>query len=172
MTALIGIFVAACIASDLRSRRIPNALTASGMAVGLAAHAASAGLMGFATAGCGLLLAVGLLLLPFALGGIGGGDVKMMAAVGALVGPTALLASLLAGMLLGGLVAVGVLWRRGRLTEKLQLVGAMLRSALVMRSIEPLRAPANGPDAVALPYSVPLGLGTAFALYFSGTMGA
>jgi len=168
----VAVFLALCVTTDLSSRRIPNALTLTGMIVGLALGGLTHGLEGFGASGIGLVLAVALLIVPFALGGIGGGDVKMMAAVGALVGPHALLASLLAGMILGGVVAVGVLWRRGRLREKLHVVGAMLRSALLMRSLDPLRAPAAGAETIALPYSVPLGLGTALALSWQYTMGA
>jgi prepilin peptidase CpaA len=169
--ALIGVFLVLCVTSDLLTRRIPNVLTLSGMAVGLALGVTS-GLGGLAASAGGLLLAVLLLVVPFALGGVGGGDVKMMAAVGAFVGPRALLASLTLGMLLGGLVAVGVLWRRRRLAEKLHVIGATVRSALLMRSLEPLRAPAPGDGTVALPYSVPLGIGTVLALSFWSTLGA
>jgi prepilin peptidase CpaA len=169
--ATTGLFLTACVVSDLRTRRIPNTLTLSGMALGLFLGGATQGFPGLAASAGGMLLAMTLLVPPFALGGIGGGDVKMMAAVGSLVGTPALLASLLAGMILGGLVAVGVLWRRGRLREKLQAVGAMTRSALLTRSLDPLRAPAPTPDAVTLPYSVPLGLGTALALSVRCTLG-
>lgn len=168
----VGVLLALCVTSDLATRRIPNALTVSGMAAGLVLGAWTHGLAGCVAAAGGLLLAIALLIVPFALGGIGGGDVKMMAAVGSLVGPQALLASLLAGMILGGVVAVGVLWRRERLGEKLHMLGAMLRSAALMRSMAPLRAPAPGADTIALPYSVPLGLGTALALSWQYTVGA
>ena len=169
---LIVLFVTTCIMTDVTTRRIPNAVTLSGIGTGLLIGGASHGLAGCAAAASGTLLAIALLIGPFALGGIGGGDVKMMAAIGSLAGPQALLASLLAGMILGGLVAVGVLVRRGRLGEKLHAMGAMTRSALLTRSFAPLRAQAEAQDAVALPYSVPLGLGTAIALALQCTMRA
>lgn len=168
----VGMLLVSCLMTDLATRRIPNAITVLGMGVGLLLATFTHGLAGCAASAGGLLLATALLIVPFALGGIGGGDVKMMAAVGALVGPRALLASLLAGMILGGLVAVGVLWRRGRLGEKWHVIGAMLRSALLTWSLDPLRAPAPGQHTVALPYSVPLALGTALALSLQSTLGA
>jgi hypothetical protein len=61
-----------------------------------------------------------------------------------------------AGMILGGLVMMWVLARRGLLCEKLMGTFVMLRSALATRSLVPLRAPASDPGAIALPYSVPL----------------
>jgi hypothetical protein len=45
------------------------------------------------------------------------------------------------------------------------------RLAALARSIEPLRAPAADPNAVALPYSVPLGLGTVVVMVFLGNRG-
>jgi prepilin peptidase CpaA len=169
--ALTMLFISLCIVTDLRSRRIPNALTLPGIGVGLTVSAAAHGASGLGMSGLGALLALALLVGPFALGGIGGGDVKMMAAVGSLVGPSALLASLAAGLILGGLVAVGVLWRRGRLAEKLGALGAMLHAAALMRSLAPLHAGAPDQATVALPYSLPLGLGTAIALAMRTTGG-
>jgi prepilin peptidase CpaA len=168
----VGVFVTLCVLSDVRTRRIPNALTLPGIGLGLGIGVALHGLAGLVAAAGGVLLAFGVLFVPFALGGIGGGDVKMMAAVGALAGPRALLASLLAGMILGGLVALGVLWRRGRLGETLRAMGVMTRSAFLTRSLDPLRVSARSGDPVTLPYSVPLALGTAIALGLQYTMGA
>jgi len=96
---------------------------------------------------------------PFALGGIGGGDVKMMGAIGALLGPRFAVASLAVGMVLGGVVMVVHLARCGRLREKLARTRTMLVDAASAHSVDPLRVTATAPDAVALPYSVPLGLG-------------
>ena len=67
----------------------------------------------------GLGVTVGVLLWPFAMGGIGGGDVKMMGAIGALLGPRLSLMGLGAGVILGGAAMVWHLARQGRLREKL-----------------------------------------------------
>ena len=115
MTAL-G-FVSLCAVSDVRTRRIPNALTASGMLAGLAVNTLSRGAPGFFDSLTGLVLSGVVLLAPFALGGIGGGDVKMMAAVGAIVGARLGLTGLAVGIVLGGVVMVVHLARQGRLRE-------------------------------------------------------
>jgi len=103
---------------------------------------------------------IAILLTPFALGGIGGGDVKMMAAVAAFIGPRLALESLMLGVILGGMVVIFHLIRIGRLREKLARLRSMLVGAFLTRSAEPLKLSAAEPGAVALPYSVPLGLGT------------
>lgn len=154
------VFVALCIASDVRTLRIPNALTAPAMLLGLALNGWYLGWAGVESGFAGLGLSLLLLIGPFALGGIGAGDVKMMGAVGALLGPRLVLYSLGVGFMLGGIIAIAHLVRIARLGEKLATIGHMVTNAVMMVSIEPLKVSAAAPTAVALPYSVPLGLGT------------
>jgi hypothetical protein len=80
--------------------------------------------------------------------------------VGALLGPHLIVQSLLLGFMLGGAFAVAHLIRISRLREKLLGTWLMFHRAVVSGSLEPLQAPGHDPNAVALPYSVPLGLGT------------
>ena len=166
------VFIVACCVADARTRRIPNVLSASAMLAGLGLNAAYYGVSGLGVSLGGLLAAGAVLLPAFAVGGIGAGDVKMMGAIGALIGPEAALAGLGLGMIFGGIIVVGHLARHGRLREKLGSTWAMVASASLARSVEPLRAPANDPNAVALPYSVPLGLGTVAVLAFIAWGGA
>jgi len=156
-------FLALCVLEDVRSRRIPNRLAAAAMLGAMALATAHGGLPGLAASALGALIAGTVLFAPFALGGVGAGDVKMMAAVGAFVGPRLALASLLVGMMLGGLAAVLHLASRGRLVEKLLTTLAILRAAVATRSVAPLRLVSSDPGAVTLPYSLPLGLGTVLA---------
>ena len=167
----VVVFIVACCVVDARTRRIPNVLSGSAMLAGIALNASYFGLSGVGLSLGGLLAAAAILLPSFAVGGIGAGDVKMMGAIGALLGPQLALAGLGLGMIFGGLIMLVHLARRGRLQEKLWSTWAMLASAALARSIEPLRAPAADPNAVALPYSVPLGLGTVVVLVFLGIRG-
>jgi prepilin peptidase CpaA len=100
---------------DIRTRRIPNELTAAmaGVGVGFAASGISGLSLGASLAG----FAIGLLLmLPgHALGATGAGDVKLMAAVGALVGPATVVNAFLFTAVAGGVLAVAVATRRRRL---------------------------------------------------------
>lgn len=164
-------FVALAVAADIRSRRIPNVLSGPAIAAGLALNAVYSGGAGLGTSALGLVITVGVLLLPFALGGIGGGDVKMMGALGALLGPPVALAGLGIGMMLGGVIVAVHLARRGRLREKIRATWLMLANAFLCQSLAPLKLSAAAPDAVALPYSVPLGLGTAAAIVLAPHVG-
>jgi prepilin peptidase CpaA len=164
-------FVAISVASDVRSRRIPNLLCGGGMLVGLGLNTLFFGWDGLAASGSGLFANVALLLFPFAMGGIGGGDVKMMGAIGALLGLRAGLIALVVGLAFGGVIMAVHLARRRRLGTTLMNVGTMTSASILTGSVEPLRLSAAQPGAITLPYSVPLGLGVIVMLAMSGSLG-
>jgi len=158
------VFVALCIASDVRSRRIPNVLCLGGMVGGLVLNIVLGGVAGGLHSVAGLAAAIVLLLPAFAVGGIGGGDVKMMGALGALVGVPLVVAGLVCGMVTGGVIMLLHLWRLGRVREKLMSTWNIVVAALAGGSLDPLRAPSMDPNAISLPYSVPLGVGVFLAV--------
>jgi prepilin peptidase CpaA len=164
ITTTAIVFLAICVATDVTERRIPNTVSAPAIVLGLALNGLSFGAQGLAASIGGAILLIAVLFLPFALGGVGAGDVKMMGAVGALLGPRLALASVVVGMLLGGILMVVHLARRGLLRQKLTATGYMFATAAVSRSLEPLRMSPTAPGAVSLPYSVPLALGTLLVL--------
>ena len=171
IAAIAVVFIVACCVVDARTRRIPNVLSAGAMLAGLGLNTAYFGVSGLGVSVGGLLAAAAVLLPAFAVGGLGAGDVKMMGAIGALLGPQLALAALGLGMIFGGFIMLAHLARLGRLKEKLGATWAMVAAASFARSVEPLRGPAADPDAIALPYSVPLGLGTVAVLIFLGWRG-
>jgi prepilin peptidase CpaA len=102
---------------DLRTRRIPNGLTAAMTGIGIAL--AATGVSGLSVGGSFLGFALGLvLMLPgYGLGATGAGDVKLMAAVGAIVGPGLVVTAFLCTAIAGGVLAVVVALRRRRLRD-------------------------------------------------------
>jgi prepilin peptidase CpaA len=114
----IGLCVALGLAAsveDLARRQISNWIPLAGLAGGLAIHVAERGWMGLLA---GLGGAVGgflAFLIFYMLGGMGGGDVKLMGGFGAIVGTAGLLQLTLGAALIGGLAAAGALiWIRIR----------------------------------------------------------
>ena len=93
--------------SDIRSARIPNRLTYSALLAALSLRLALLGLSGLKSGTVGMLVAGGLFCVLFVLGAMGGGDMKLMAAVGAWVGSTQVMTLILAAALAGGLLAIG-----------------------------------------------------------------
>lgn len=100
------VVAALAVVSDLKSRRIPNLLTFGAAGIAVAAHAASEGLTGGATAIAGWLVGVAIFIPVFALGGMGAGDVKLLGAIGALLGPRAAVWVCLFTGVAGGVMAV------------------------------------------------------------------
>ena len=124
MALAAGVLVATVI--DIRTRRIPNELTAAmaGVGVGLAAAGVSGVTLAASLAGFGVGL---LLMLPgHALGATGAGDVKLMAAIGALVGPAVVFNAFLFTAVAGGVLAVAVAIRRRRLGATVARAGRLI----------------------------------------------
>lgn len=108
IVALIAVLTTA-IWTDLRSSRIPNWLTFSTMILALATHAWLGGTQQALFGLAGLATGLGLFLVLYVFAGIGAGDVKLMGAVGAMVGPFGALISGGLAILVGGAYAAGVL---------------------------------------------------------------
>ena len=92
--------------SDLRSARIPNWLTYSGLLTALVLRIALLGWSGFKSGIIGLLAAGVFFFILFIIGAMGGGDVKLMASVGAWAGSSQILSVLLAAAMAGGVLGV------------------------------------------------------------------
>lgn len=109
----VGVLIATII--DMRTRRIPNALTASMAGAGFGF--AATGLSGVSLTAAAVAFVLGLLLmLPgHLLGATGAGDVKLMAAVGAIVGPAIVVKAFLFTAIAGGVLALIVAAHRKRL---------------------------------------------------------
>lgn len=106
--------------SDARHRRLPNALTLGGLAVGLCAQAGWNGWNGFTDALGAAGIAVAFLLIPFLVRAAGAGDVKMLAACGAFLGMRWMPLFLMAVSFAGLFVAVAMLLARRVSTARLK----------------------------------------------------
>ncbi len=104
--------LAAAVATDLKSHRIPNLLLWPALSLALMLHMASGGIDGLITAAGGLTLGLAMLLPIYAIGGMGAGDIKLLGVVGSFLGPwgavVAGLATMMAGAVFGIIVIV---WR-------------------------------------------------------------
>lgn len=128
--ALTLVFVGASLAAviDLATRRIPNVLTVGIATCGLA-------LAGLHVAGVGLAAAIGGLLVGFLLmlpghviGRTGAGDVKLLAALGTVLGPAGVAAAFVYTLIAGGVLSLVVAARRGRLEATLTRTARLVRT--------------------------------------------
>ncbi len=118
--------LAVAVAIDLRSRRIPNWLTGSMMVAGVALAFMRVGAVTPGQAALGIVTGLLLMLPGHIIGATGAGDVKLMAAVGAFVGPAVALNAFVATALAGGVFAIVVAARRGRLIATIEGTGQLV----------------------------------------------
>ena len=115
MSLLVGIAVLlGCAATfdDLRRRAIANWINVAGLAAGLVYHTVDRGWAGLAWSAGGAAAGFSVFLIFYCLGGMGAGDIKLMAAFGALLGPAGiLLAALLAAPIGALMAALGLVWK-------------------------------------------------------------
>lgn len=148
---------------DLKTRRIPNWLTLT-----LAASAVVGSFLAFGWESgfvslIGLLVGYCVFLLPFMLGGMGGGDVKLMGAIGALKGSAFVVKTALFGALWGGLLALLVILVKKR-TQILERFGIGLKLFVLTRGRtgKELMKPAEDAgerERLYVPYGVAIFLG-------------
>lgn len=150
--------------SDLRERRIPNRVTASGLLAGLAIGTLlEGGVPVEALGGAGLAF---LLAFPIhALGGFGAGDAKLLTATGAFVGPSGVLSVFVYGALAGGLLALLNAVKRGAILGLL-VNFKNLFVYWVTRAKAGHRMDLNDPGASTLPYGVAIAAGAVLAWLF------
>ena len=141
--------------TDLRSRRIPNWLTVSGLLIGVAANTVLGGWSGLKTSLLGA--AIGLaLLLPFVLlRSLGAGDWKLAGALGAFAGPGLLVNLLLGSVFVAGVMALVLIIYKGRIRQTLRNIGHILVSLVTFR-LPGAQVSLDNPESLKVPYGVAL----------------
>jgi prepilin peptidase CpaA len=163
LALLVGLSAAVLV--DLRRHRIPNSLVLVAFLTALALQSAAGGWQGLST---GLLgAATGLVcFMPFyLLRGMGAGDVKLLACVGAFLGPKGALLAALAALMAGGLGAILYVGMRASL-EALRATSRGGVTALIA-------AAWIGADSARrdrLPYALPIAVGGCISLYLLGAL--
>ena len=162
--AALAIAFVACV-TDLRSRRIPNVLTFGAAVVGLIAHASSGGIHGALTSFGGLALGLGLFLPFFLLGGMGAGDVKLLAALGAWLGLVDVFWLAMYTSIIGGVLAVTVSLARGYLGTALRNIWALIGFWKIAGPRAMPGLTLQDKSAPRLAYAVPIFFGTVVTLW-------
>jgi prepilin peptidase CpaA len=159
-SALLLALCVACSVTDLRSRKIPDLLTLPAMVVALVLGFVTGGLSGVLASATSLIVCGTVLGVVALAGGMGGGDVKMMAAVGALLGLPDCLWGLLYAALFGGLLAFGMALFRGQLWRALRNIGAW---ALGLLHLSKERPPLGQGSPLWVPYGLAIAAGAIWA---------
>lgn len=161
--ALLIVLLLPAMFFDIRQHRIPNWLTLSFWIIGIASHVVLQGWNGFLESGGGWLLMLALMLPLYALGFMGAADVKLMAAVGAIVGSGATLQVAFGIVLTGMLMSLVMLAKQGLLVSVLSRFRDMFGLSVATRRAAYLE-PVGKEKHLVLPYAIPITIGTLCAL--------
>jgi prepilin peptidase CpaA len=154
----------ACV-TDLRSARIPNGLTFGAAALALLFHLLAPSGEGVAFAVLGLLAGLLVFFPFFALGAMGAGDVKLMAALGAWIGWAPTLQVALYGSLAGGVLALVVAAWHGYLRRAMRNLGTLAQHWWLV-GVKPLPAlTLESGHGLRLPYALPITVGLVVTLW-------
>ena len=162
----LGLVVAAV--TDVREGRIPNWLTFSLAAFGFGVQSWEHGWEGFLFSLGGLGVGLACLMFFYIKGGMGAGDVKLLGAIGAILGPGQVVIAFAFAAMLGGLYSLALLSNQGGLRQAWDRVFLLLSTLKVTRTL-----PVSGDQIPAEPklrYALVLGLGTVIAqtLFYYG----
>lgn len=146
--------------TDLRYRRIPNWLVFPFMVCGVAVSTWLAGWHGLSHSLEGFGLGALVYGILFALGGMGMGDVKLMAAIGAWIGPAQLVTALIITGIVGGVFALCLAIWGGFFKEVLRGVSSLIFGWKGRRKLLPPDLVLSNPKAHKMPYAPAIAIGT------------
>jgi len=161
---VIGVASAACV-TDVRTRRIPNALTFGAAAAALVFHVVTPNGHGAMSVVAGWFVGAAMMFLPFALRGLGAGDVKLVAALGAWLGPANAVWLAVYAMIAGGVLSLVVAACHGYLKRALANIWLLLQHWAVV-GLRPLDTISlEGSNGPRLAYAVPIFAGVLLNLW-------
>ena len=169
---LVSVILVLAATIDGWKLKVPNWITFPMIVAGWIYAAACFGWSGLGASLAGTALGLGLLLPAYAIGGMGAGDVKLLAGVGAWIGVNDTLWAFGVSALIGGLIAVGmVIWRRKWKHHQQQFV-AIVDEILVVRDPAQLSAIAAERKSrmMLLPYGIPIAIGTIGYFVWAGML--
>lgn len=169
-TALVVVITLAVI-WDVRMHKIPNWLTFTAIAAGAGLNVWQAGFGGLVVSLQGLLVGLAVFLIPFVLGGMGGGDVKLIGAIGALKGWAFVLHAALFTALWGGLIALLaiIVTRRFKVLRDFGMgLGLFFQTSgsIGLKAIFPHES-ATEEEKLAVPYGIAIFAGTVTAYFIN-----
>jgi prepilin peptidase CpaA len=165
MMGAVLIVLAFAAREDLLRQRIPNSLNGAALVLGVGMASLAGGWGGFADSVCGALVGCAALLPFYLLHGMGAGDVKLMAAAGAFLGPAGALFAAAAALVSGLVLAVAiVVWRlvepKPRFEATPAAGGAAMGRIAMISAVRKER----------FPYAVAIGAGVVGTLWWQGSL--
>jgi prepilin peptidase CpaA len=161
----LGLILIIASIQDVISLRIRNWVTLPGLAVGLSYFCLTRGCEGFLFSLIGALTGLGLLIIPFVIGGTGAGDVKLMGVVGSFMGAHGVFIVFILSCVLGGVYALLLLASKGLLFSTFRRYGKML--GCFIGTWKPIYIPPTDSErTLRVRFGVVIALGTGSYLVF------
>ena len=169
---IVSIILVEAAVIDGLKLRVPNWLTFHLVLGGLGFGAWSQGVSGFLWATAGMVVGLATLLPLYSIGGMGAGDVKLMAGVGAWMGPLVTLWAFVTSAVVGGVMALAMVAWSGEFVRHWVQFQAIGHEILTVRNPEKLAASAAArkPTMKLLPYGIPLAVGSIAYFAFAGLL--
>lgn len=170
-TILLFLLLVMSVYHDYRTQKIPNKITVPAIVAGVVLSTVYYGFSGLKTSLIGFLVGFLIFLIPFIMGGMGAGDVKLMAAIGAVMGVKFVLWTFVYTAIVGGLIAIGYgVYKRG-IRASLKLFGGFILSPLLkflyrftgrdtlIKWYGSIKKNEMKSDRLYIPYAIPIAIG-------------
>lgn len=155
--------------TDIRKRKILNIVTLPSIFFAFVYYTITLGLEGIIFSGKGLLVGLGLLIIPYLLGGMGAGDVKLMAAIGALMGTSFVFYSFIYTALIGGVIGLVLILKTRGFLKTIKSFYLKITSVVFFRSsLGSMIIPNGKKGSISFPYGVAIVFGTLCTLVWGG----
>ena len=168
---MLGALICAMIGavSDIRAGRIPNWLTYGGLVVGLTLRTILEGWRGLGQGAAGILAGGGIFFLFYLVRGMGAGDVKLMAAVGAWTGVRQAVVVMIATAVAGGILGVVYMVFYRRVGSTVQNIAELIRFHLTSGIRPHPEVNLGDPGSIRVPYGLAIAMGTLYVFMSSAT---
>jgi prepilin peptidase CpaA len=161
LDTLLVVVLLICVYTDVRFNKIYNVVVFPAVAAAVVGSTIYGGLSGSLASIKGLLLGIALLFIPFAAGGFGAGDVKLLGVIGAFKGPEFVWQAFLAAALTGGLISLIMIVRTGNVRYRLRCIFFTMLSLLGIIPKVDLLDDIHGDRGLRFPYGIAIVAGAA-----------
>lgn len=163
---IISVLLLLALVSDLKTYRIKNSITYGFMLVGLAVNTAMGGFKGMMFSVRGIMLPAACLIILYMIRAIGAGDIKLLSAVGAVMGAGFALYAAAYAFICGGFIALAVILVRRNGAERLRHLLTYIKSCLLTAELLQYTDFTDSRDGGRFHFSIAVASGTAVAFLF------
>lgn len=165
---IISMLLLLALVSDLRTYRIKNSITYGFMLAGLTANLAMGGFKGLVFSLQGIILPAACLFILYITRAVGAGDIKLLCAIGAVMGAAFALYAAMCSFICGGFIASGLMLARNNASERLNCILLYIKSCFLTMEILQYTDFKDGQESGRFHFSIAIASGTAAAIITYG----